>query len=163
MFEFLLSIRVSFRLVRVGRMPRQVCCNTPPFLAKTSLCSVSFFFFVEAAEWTKGSKRHTYFLAHWSGRCHLTKYTGRLVWAHHQCRMWHRQFLSAFSLSLQRYWHFLGALKLETGWMALVTGGFRLRPLESRPSSPAHWKGWAESLGHWSCVAELGADCHTHM
>ena len=32
MFEFLLSIRVSFLVVSVGRMPRR--CRIPPFLGK---------------------------------------------------------------------------------------------------------------------------------
>ena len=39
MFEFLLSISVSFYLVGVGRKPRRCAATLPLFWEKTSLCS----------------------------------------------------------------------------------------------------------------------------
>ena len=43
MFEFLLSIRVSFRLVRVGRMPNR-CAETLPFFLGKDILLLSFLF-----------------------------------------------------------------------------------------------------------------------
>ena len=122
MFEFLLSIRVSFWLVRLSRMPRRCAATLPFFWEKTSICPISFFIFVETAEWRKVSKRQTHFSAYWSRRCRLTNCPSSLVWAHHQCKICHHQLLCALCPSLQWYSHSLGASNLETGWMAAVIG-----------------------------------------
>ena len=143
MFEFLLSIRVSFWLVRVGRMPRRCPATLPPFWEKTSLCSVSFFVFMAVAEWRKGLKRQIHFLAHWSRRSHSTNYPSRLVWAHHQSKMWHRQLLCALCPSL--WWHSksLGPAKLETAWTAPVIGAILfIRSDHSHSSQHIEGVGW---------------------
>ena len=133
MFEFLLSIRVSFWLVRVGRMLRRCAATLPRFWEKTSLCSASFL----GGSVEEGLEAIDKFLGSLESKVSLEQYPNRLVWAHHQYKMWHRPLLCALSPSLQWYSHSLGALgasKLETGWMAPVIGGSMLQPLESRPS-----------------------------
>ena len=56
MFEFVLSIRMSFVLVGSSRMPRR-CAATLPFLEKKTFpCSAFSFVVVEAAVGRRGSK-----------------------------------------------------------------------------------------------------------
>ena len=44
-------------------MPRRCAATFPLVWEKTSLCSISFFVFVEQAEWRKGPMRQIHFLA----------------------------------------------------------------------------------------------------
>ena len=73
MFEFVLSIRVSFVLVGAGRMPHRCAVTLPPFMDKTFPCSVFSFVVEEAAVWRMGSKWRILVWAHYNQMCHSKK------------------------------------------------------------------------------------------